>query len=246
MKPRVITPARQAAVGLTLALPIAALWLGLHVWGVFLHRWAMIDFVRVPLVVALQTWLGTGLFIVAHDSMHGSLAPGRPRINATVGQLCVGAYAGFSLKRLAAKHSEHHKAPGTASDPDFHADRPTAFLAWYVAFFRRYFGVRELLMIAAVVGGYMLLGASPLNAGVFWGLPAILSSLQLFTFGTWLPHRHNAGQFADRHNARTLDYPWIASLMSCFHFGLHHEHHLRPSEPWWRLPQHRNAAARGG
>jgi beta-carotene ketolase (CrtW type) len=39
--------------------------------------------------VALQTWLSTGLFITAHDAMHGTLAPGRPHWNRAVGGLCL-------------------------------------------------------------------------------------------------------------------------------------------------------------
>ncbi len=57
-------------------------------------------------------------------------------------------------------------------------------------------------------------------SALFWGLPAIGSSLQLFVFGFSGPHRHEADQpgFADKHNARSLPYGWIASLFTCFHF----------------------------
>ena len=71
---------------------------------------------------------------------------------------------------------------------------------------------------------------------VFWALPALLSSVQLFYFGTFRPHRHDDSPFADDHNARSNGFGWLASLLSCFHFGYHHEHHLAPQVPWWRLP----------
>ena len=71
---------------------------------------------------------------------------------------------------------------------------------------------------------------------LFWGVPAILSSLQLFAFGTWLPHRRGEQPFADRHRARSSGFGWFASLLTCFHFGYHHEHHDMPHLPWWRLP----------
>ena len=29
------------------------------------------------------------------------------------------------------------------------------------------------------------------------------------------------------------------SLLSCFHFGYHHEHHRAPWIAWWRLPAFR-------
>ena len=234
-----MSPARQTAIGLTLALLIVGGWLALHVWGVFFQSltWPLVAV--APLLILAQSWLGAGMFIVAHDSMHGSLAPGRPRLNAAIGQLCVGAYAAFSYRTLNVCHHQHHRAPGSADDPDFHADRPEAFGPWFVAFFTRYFGLRELLIVSAVVAIYLfVLKASPLNMMLFWGLPAIISALQLFVFGTWLPHRHEAHgpAFIDRHNARTLPMPWILSLLTCFHFGLHHEHHTSPTTPWWRLP----------
>ncbi|MBV9076048.1 MAG: fatty acid desaturase, partial [Methylobacteriaceae bacterium] len=176
--------------------------------------------------------------IIAHDGMHGSLAPGRRWLNQSVGQLCLGVYAGFSFRKLDAEHHRHHRAPGSTEDPDFHAEAPRAFWPWYVKFFRTYFGWRELMLLATALAVYLFVfRVSPLNAALFWGLPAILSSLQLFAFGTWLPHRHKEeGAFADRHRARTLDYPWLVSLLTCFHFGYHHEHHEAPHVPWWGLP----------
>ena len=112
-----------------------------------------------------------------------------------------------------------------------------------MSFFRRYFGWREFGLLAVLLWSYiLLLGANPANALLFWGVPAILSSFQLFYFGTYLPHRHeevSQAGFKDRHNARTNDYPWLVSLLTCFHFGYHHEHHARPNLPWWRLPSAR-------
>lgn len=242
-----MTTARQTVIGLTLATLIVGGWLGLHVWGVFFQSLSWPAVALAPMLILAQSWLGAGMFIVAHDSMHGSLAPGRPRLNAAVGQLCVGAYAAFSYRRLNVCHHQHHRAPGSAEDPDFHADRPEAFGPWFVAFFTRYFGLRELLIVSAVVAIYLfVLKATPLNMMLFWGLPAIVSALQLFVFGTWLPHRHEAAgpDFIDRHNARTLPMPWILSLLSCFHFGLHHEHHTSPNTPWWRLPSLRSETVR--
>jgi beta-carotene ketolase (CrtW type) len=67
--------------------------------------------------------------------------------------------------------------------------------------------------------------------------PALLSTLQLFVFGTWLPHRpHADAPFADRHRARSQRWPTWLSLLTCYHFGYHWEHHAHPHVPWWRLP----------
>jgi beta-carotene ketolase (CrtW type) len=232
-----MTLRRQMAVGLLLAFLIIGGWLSMHIWGVFFHRWNAVDVVRAPLVVLLQAWLGAGMFIVAHDAIHGSLTPGHPRLNAVVGQIAVGLYAGFSYRKLAASHQLHHDAPGTATDPDFHPTRPAEFTAWLARFFLHHFGWREFGLVTVVLGAYLIVGAPTTNLIVFWGLPAILSALQLFTFGTYLPHRHAAEGFADEHRARSLDYPWLLSLLTSFHFGRHHEHHLSPGTPWWRLPQ---------
>ena len=237
----------QAALGLGLAAAIVAGWAALHVYGLFFHRWTAAGIALAPLLVAAQCWLNVGLFIVAHDCMHGSLAPFRPRVNRNVGRLCLALYAGFSYDRLIGKHFDHHRHAGTPDDPDFHHDGPRRFWPWYLVFFRRYFGLRELAILTAAILVYALvLGASPVNMAAFWGVPAILSSLQLFYFGTYLPHRHEDEPFADEHRARSNDFPVLASLLTCFHFGYHHEHHEEPYLPWWRLPSARGRAAQSG
>jgi beta-carotene/zeaxanthin 4-ketolase len=227
---------RQAAIGLTLAALIGGAWLALHIYSVFFHSLSGLGIAAAPLLVLALTWLNVGLFIVAHDCMHGSLAPGRPGVNRVAGRVMLGLYAGFWYDRLLPKHHDHHKHAGTDGDPDFsHSNR---FWPWYLAFFREYFGWREFAVLAVLLWSYVLvLSASTVNALLFWGLPAILSSLQLFYFGTYLPHRRGAEEFTDRHRARSNDLGYLASLLSCFHFGYHHEHHRSPGTPWWALPR---------
>ena len=232
--PRIVP--NQTLIGLTLAGMIASAWLVLHIYGVYFHRWTAWSLLVAPLIVAIQTWLSVGLFIVAHDAMHGSLAPGRPRLNVAVGSLVLGLYAGFRFTPLKTAHHGHHAAPGTPDDPDFHADAPRAFLPWFYGFFRTYFSWRELAVLTLLVCiAVFALGAHVPNLLVFWAAPALLSALQLFTFGTWLPHRHTDDAFPDHHNARNSPFGPVLSLLTCFHFGRHHEHHLSPWEPWWRL-----------
>ena len=236
---------RQTAIGLALAGLIAGSWLGLHVYAVFFHRLDGIGIVMAAPIVAALCWLNVGLFIVAHDCMHGSLAPGRPGINHIVGRIALALYAGFWYDRFLAKHHLHHRHAGTADDPDFAEHSPTRFWPWYLSFFREYFGWRELAVLTAIFWAYLLvLDASPINMLLFWGAPSIASSLQLFAFGTWLPHRHigedlGADAFGDRHRARSNEYGPLLSLITCFHFGYHHEHHRAPHLPWWMLPAHR-------
>ncbi len=213
--------------------------------GVFYYQWGMHSVLTAPLLIAFNCWLYVGLFIVAHDCMHGSLFPLKPSWNRSMGRLCLTVYAGFEFDRLNRKHHLHHRYSGTEGDPDFDPSPPHGFLNWYLRFFREYFGIKQAAFLAVVAAVYLLvLGVSTANLMAFWALPAVLSSVQLFYFGTYLPHRPAVTPFADRHCARSNEWSWLASLLSCFHFGCHHEHHLHPREPWWRLPSVR--AARSG
>jgi len=238
------TDAPHPAIGLLLAAAVGAAWLAIHVGAIFWWQWRA---ERVPLAIMLllaQTWLSTGLFIVAHDCMHGSLAPGRPRLNRIIGTLYLGLYAGLSYSALLPKHLAHHAAPGTVGDPDFDPDNPRRLVPWFMRFFRGYYTHGQILRIAVVAIVYMLLGASLLNIIIFWAVPAVLALVQLFVFGTYLPHRHADDPFADEHRARNNSLPSLGSLITCFHFGgYHHEHHLSPGTAWWRLPAIRRQRA---
>ena len=236
-----MNPARQGRIGMALATLIIAAWIALHLYAVFLFDWsAPFAPPLAALLLVLLTWLSVGMYIVAHDAMHGSLWPARRAGGDMVGRLALLLYAGFSFGRIKPKHELHHRNPGSAQDPDFavaHASQP---LGWYLQFLVTYFGWRELAIMSLRVSAYMLLGASVWNILLFFAVPGILSSLQLFYFGTFLPHRHEEGsgetRFADHHRARSNEFGYLLSLLTCFHFGYHHEHHLQPGTPWWRLP----------
>lgn len=233
---------QQTVMSLALAATIVLAWATLHVVGIFLYELPGSPWL-VAGVVLLQAWLSAGLFIIAHDCMHGSLAPGRPGLNRAVGTLCAAIYACFSYRRLETNHFKHHRFAGTDDDPDFDARDPRGFARWYLRFFGGYYTHAQLARITVVALIYMALGAKLVNIAVFWAVPALLSSVQLFLFGTWLPHRHGNDVFADRHNARSTQVGWLTSFVTCFHFGgFHHEHHLHPSMPWWALPQARKRA----
>lgn len=222
---------------MALAIAVISAWLAVHVFGVFFYAWGAHSLITAPLLMALSCWLSVGMFIVAHDCMHGSLVPHQPALNRWLGRLCLFLYAGFNFDDLNRKHHLHHRHSGTGDDPDFDARPPHALLQWYATFFLNYFSWREFAVIAAVSAAYLfVLDAALMNLLAFWALPAILSSFQLFFFGTYLPHRPASDAFTDRHKARSNDYNWWLSLLTCFHFGYHHEHHLHPHVPWWRLP----------
>ncbi|WP_409433981.1 fatty acid desaturase [Litorimonas sp. RW-G-Af-16] len=216
------------------AVMVASAWLTVHIYSIFFHQLSAQLWQTIGLI-ALQCWLYTGLFIIAHDTMHGSLVPNNAKANAFIGTAIMFVYAGFNWRAMRDAHHAHHDYSGTEDDPDFNAANPNAFWPWYFKFFLTYFGWRQVLVLFGFTVTYILLGASYINTIIMWAVPAILSSVQLFYFGTYLTHRHK-GEFIDQHNARTNNFPRWLSLLTCFHFGYHHEHHLYPHEPWWRLP----------
>ncbi len=238
----------RSVVGLGLAAVIAGSWLGLHAYAMFVFEPGWSNLGWALLMSAILCWLSVGVFIVSHDAMHGSLAPGRPGLNGFIGGLLLFLYAGFAWKKMRAAHFDHHKFSGRDSDPDFDAANPGDFRRWYATFLRRYFGWRSIAFVFTIVALYWLVIGVPMAQIVLlYGLPAIASSLQLFYFGTYRPHRHDPHRqdgtagFADEHNARSNDMSILASLASCFHFGYHLEHHRRPDVPWWALPGARRA-----
>jgi len=234
----------QTAIGLGLGAVMFGVWISVHAWAMFIFRPTGLEWAIVPVIFALQCWLSVGMFIVAHDAMHGSLVPGQRRMNGVIGAIILFLYAGFGWRRLRDAHFDHHTHVGSARDPDFNADNPADFWPWYMQFLKRYFGWQSMAFVWSVVLAYFFLFVvPPENIALMYGFPAIASSLQLFYFGTYRPHRHEAEQFADGHNARSNSYGWLTSLLTCFHFGYHHEHHLWPAVPWWALPaKHRDYA----
>ncbi len=171
---RAARAAIQTSISLALALAIGAAWLTIHVFAVFYvkvsSQWELI-----PVIVALQCWLYVGLFIVAHDCMHGSFAPHRPRLNAFIGQLALFVYAGFPFARLSDKHHQHHRFAGTGADPDFDDRPPHGFWLWYTSFFQEYLSWRQPLLFGSALTFY----ATVLVVGAtlhFWDLPSALSA----------------------------------------------------------------------
>lgn len=234
---------RQGAIGLALAGLIVAGWAAAHVVLIFVVALSWANAIPLVTLLLLQTWLYAGLFIVAHDAMHGSLAPGQPRVNAAVGASLLFLYAGFSWRKMRDAHYAHHRHAGRVGDPDFAADHPRSFWRWYGVFLQRYFGPVSVIFVTAVFWLYHLaFGVSVAKMLLFYALPSIASSFQLFYFGTFRPHRHEGdAPFVDRHRARSNGFGVLASLASCYHFGYHLEHHRRPDVPWWGLPGARRA-----
>jgi beta-carotene ketolase (CrtW type) len=199
-----------------------------------------LPFWSVPLLMAGMTFLYTGLFITAHDAMHGTVFPRNRKVNNAIGAAALFAFAMFWWPSTLKNHHAHHAYPGTVKDPDFYDAHPQNFFRWYFRFFVTYFRIPQLIGLAVAFNLLVhLAGVHELNTILFWAVPPVLSSLQLFYFGTWLPHRRGRGGFRDNHNARSNAYPVLLSFLSCYHFGYHWEHHASPQTPWWALPKKR-------
>jgi fatty acid desaturase len=234
----------QTRISVLLSAAIVAAWLAIHVTGIFFWHWSLATMPLAIVMVILQTWLSTGLFIVAHDAMHGALAPSHPRLNRAIGAACLSLYACLSYAALLPQHHLHHKETGKAGDPDFHGGDPS-LVGWFLQFFKTYYSHGQIIRITVMALIYTVLLGAPLgNIVVFWALPALGAVGQLFVFGTWLPHRERETPFVDAHRAHSIDVGPVLSLLTCFHFGgYHHEHHLSPGTPWWGLPSRRRALA---
>lgn len=218
--------------GVATALAIIGLWL----CSLAVLFWAPISLALLVPGLFWMTFLSTGLFITAHDAMHGTVAPASRVLNDALGGLAVGLYALFSYRKLRTKHHEHHAHPAVVGeDPDYHDGEHDGFWRWYAHFVLGYVGVWQIVGMAIVFNLLShVVGVPEPNLLCFWVAPALLSTLQLFLFGTYLPHRgeHEA---SDPHRARSSGYPRWLSFLTCYHFGYHSEHHEQPGVPWWRL-----------
>jgi len=165
--------------------------------------------------------------------MHGTVSSNKP-INRIIGQTCTFLYAFFPYKTLYEKHHKHHRHVGTAADPD-HADAP--FARWYLSFVSNYLTIWQFIGYA-ISFNLLKLYFPTENLILFWIIPSILSTFQLFYFGTYLPHRgeHEADNL---HKARSQSKNHLWAFLSCYFFGYHYEHHDKPYLPWWQLYKHK-------
>ena len=227
-------------VGLIAAFVLLALWIAMQVIALtVVHLNTLIDGLRSLWLVYFITFLHMGLFITVHDACHGTVAPGRPQINLWVGRIFSFLYASFSFKKLQEKHRQHHQFAETQKDPDYFLEGKDSVARWALRFMGQYISIGQILMMT-FIAQILIHGLSLPEANVFlfWVAPSVLSSFQLFYFGTYLPHRLPGINFDYRDQAQNISVPWILSLISCYHFGVYHRlHHRSPSIPWYNLPR---------
>lgn len=220
----------SSAQGVSIALLIIALWTS----SLYAALATPLDYAH-PLTylwMLAQMHLFTGLFITAHDAMHGVVAPAYPKLNHLIGRVCALLFVYNSYDRLRPKHYLHHRHVATEGDPDYH-DGHTNFFRWYLKFLREYVSWWQVLA-AAITFNLVAIWFPKENLVMFWIIPSLLSTLQLFYFGTYLPHRgEHAPENSHRSRSQAPNHVW--AFLSCYFFGYHYEHHAHPTTPWWKL-----------
>jgi beta-carotene/zeaxanthin 4-ketolase len=212
--------------GVLMAIAVIGSWAGLLV---FLLQ-QPVDFRQpwVYLAVLVQMHLYTGLFITAHDAMHGVVSSNR-KLNHAIGWIAALLFSFNFYNRLLPKHHEHHRHVASEKDPDYHPSGN--FWRWYWSFITTYVNIWQFLLMA-ITFNILKLYIPTENLILFWMLPAVLSTFQLFYFGTYLPHR---GEQDNKHKSGSLSKNHVWGFLSCYFFGYHYEHHDSPGTPWWRL-----------
>jgi beta-carotene/zeaxanthin 4-ketolase len=215
----------------------------LCVWAISILFLLSLDISKLnPFLIGIamfwQTFLYTGLFITAHDAMHGVVYPKNIKINHFIGKLSLILYGLLSYKDLLKKHWLHHHHPGSDLDPDYHNVHPQNFFVWYFHFMKSYWQWTQFFGLIIIFHSVKnLFQVAEDNLTLFWMIPSILSSVQLFYFGTFLPHKRPESGYTNRHCARSISFPVFWSFITCYHFGYHEEHHEYPHLPWWKLPE---------
>lgn len=224
-------------MGLLIAISIIVLW---FVHLIVILTKLQVDYTSITFYIHIlvQTYLYTGLFITSHDAMHRTVS-NNSIINKFVGSLTAFLYAGLSYNKLVENHFKHHKNPGTKQDPDFNINSQNFFI-WWGTFMIKYVTLMQIL-IMAIVFNILKIWVVEINLWMFWILPAILSSLQLFYFGTYKPHKQPHTHEMDPHKARTQKKNHLFAMISCYFFGYHFEHHSSPHTPWWKLFKLKNS-----
>lgn len=211
--------------GLSVAMSVLLLWGGCLALGLAAeHHWPS----PWPwLLLLAQTHLYAGVFITAHDAMHGAIHRSK-RVNTAVGWLCALLFAYNWYPRLHRNHHAHHRHVGTDQDPDVH---PAPLAVWYFRFLKEYLTWPQFVMMALTFNGLKWIFPVE-NVILFWMMPAILATFQIFYFGTYVPHRSAPDNV---HRSRSLPKNHLWAFITCYFFGYHYEHHASPGTPWWLL-----------
>jgi len=222
-------------MGILIAILILSLWAA-HL--AYLLIFVEVSFAPMMLIhVAIQTYLYTGLFITAHDAMHGLVSSNRT-VNSIIGISATWLFAALSYSRLLEKHKLHHQFPGEEADPDYTTGSQN-FWRWWFSFLKNYVSWWQIITMA-IIFNVLQIWINQFNLVLFWIIPSILATFQLFYFGTYRPHRLPHTESMMPHNARSQNGSHLWAMLSCYFFGYHYEHHESPQTPWWKLYRIKN------
>ncbi|WP_052055836.1 fatty acid desaturase [Myxosarcina sp. GI1] len=250
-------------IGEDVAIIIILLWLSSLI-GLLAIDLSSAPLLWIVAAVWLRSFLHTGLFITTHEAIHGVINTQDRKVNDFIGSITSWLYALLPYKILVKNHQLHHRFPASEQDPDFHKLGQSNFLLWYGNFMKEYLSGRQawilLIGMTVIFCTFLSLHIAISNIFLFWVIPILISSLQLFTFGIFLPHRNpNRKQrdyasrtargdmperlaLCDRHKATSSNYSVFWSFIACYHFDYHWEHHQYPHLPWYSLPIARQQA----
>lgn len=217
--------------GIVITCAIILLWILNLIVGLSLTLYQNIFLTSI--LVLLQTHLYTGLFISAHDAMHGTLSPNK-NTNKFFGKICTFLFAFFNYQKLYTNHHKHHNFVGNEEDPDYYEGN---FFAWYFQFLKHYISIKQIVFYAISFNLLKLILPTE-NLLIIWILPAIISTFQLFYFGTYLPHKKE--HHHKKHKSTSFKKNHFLAFLSCYFFGYHFEHHEFPQVPWWQLYKVKN------
>jgi beta-carotene ketolase (CrtW type) len=211
--------------GIFFALTIIGIWL---IVISYLLTHPLPNVAWIIFFILLQTHLYTGLFITAHDAMHGTVSLNK-KWNKFIGQICLTLFMFNRWKVLLPAHHKHHDFVATENDPDYFPPNP---IIWYIKFLSGYVSWIQIVLIAITFNVLQWIGTPLAPLLLFWIIPSFLSTFQLFYFGTYLPHR---GEHSNEHFSHSQQKNHLWAFFSCYFFGYHWEHHDQPACPWWLL-----------
>src|SRR4028118_379321 len=173
--------------GILIAGSVMLLWLSSLILFLAIDI-SQISVLWIVPAVLLRAFLQTGIFITAHDAIHGTIFPQNRKVNDFIGYLAARMYVLLPYKTLLEKHRLHHRYPASEKDPDFCEHGRENPLFWYANFMKGYLEGRQswVLLIGMSLIFYSLLwglNIPIINLILFWLLPLFLSSIQLFYFG---------------------------------------------------------------
>ena len=168
-------------------------------------------------------WQYVGLFIISHDLHHNKNPTSYENF---LGRLSLLFYAGFFLEDFSKNHENHHKYPGNSNkDPDFYDGN---VIIWYLKFMIEYVNLKQVIIQLLFYNILKYFNIEDDQMILFWLLPSVLASIQLFFYGTYLVHEKD-GLIKNSKLPK-----WLVTFTS-YNFGNHINHHKYPHIPWFDL-----------